>query len=119
MLKYLLSVLLINLLTSCSGQKCTEIPNSFNTYADAKQIITSYKFIFKDNANTSKSSWIRSAEYFSCDNKFGYLLFKTDRQEYIHQNVPIEIWKSFKQAASFGEYYNRNIKNRYRLELRQ
>jgi len=100
---------------SCKSQNCSLLPNEFASYNEAKKIIQKTKFNFTENLNTDKSSWIKSGEYFSCDLKFGFFLYKTDKETYIHQNVPIEIWNQLKQASSIGSYYNRNIKHKYRL----
>ncbi|MFN6115154.1 MAG: KTSC domain-containing protein [Flavobacteriales bacterium] len=32
-------------------------------------------------------------------------------------DVPLNVWQGFKEASSFGTYYNANIKRRYRLGL--
>jgi len=103
--------------TSCSGQDCSLINNDFDTYQNALKIIKSSDFKFSDDCNTSKSSWINDAEFFSCDKKTGYLLITTKSKTYIHKDVPIEKWYEFKKATSFGQYYNRNIKSRFRLVL--
>lgn len=75
----------------------------------------SVDFNFIDDLDTSGSSWIRSAKYYSCDNIVGYLIFTTDKKEYIHINVPLEVWQQFKEASSFGRFYNQNIKYKYQL----
>lgn len=113
------SIILTTTLLSCNGQDCSKLPQIFQTYQDAKQIISVTNFKIKENLNTFQSSWIRSAQFFSCDGEKGFMIFKTDRQEYIHQDLPIGIWNSFKRATSFGSFYNANIKNKYQLKLRQ
>jgi hypothetical protein len=99
------------------SQDCSQIPLSFSSYGQATSLVKSSTFKIKETLDTSKSSWIRGATYYSCDSKKGFLIIKTDDREYIHQNVPIEIWNSFKNASSFGSSYNANIKNKYRLVL--
>lgn len=112
--------LFLLLILSCSKEPqrisdCSEIKLPFNTYEDLITVVESSKFTIEDKADTSKSSWIRSAKYYSCDGKTGYLIYSTDKQNYIHQNIPIEVWNEFKNADSFGSYYNKNIKGKYRL----
>lgn len=53
----------------------------------------------------------------SCDGNTGYLELDTDDENYIHQDVPIEVWDDFKNAESLGGYYNQYIKHRYQLQL--
>lgn len=110
----LLLIILLTIVISCSSD-CSEIKLPFNTYEDLITVVESSKFTIEDKADTSKSSWIRSAKYYSCDGKTGYLIYSTDKQKYIHQNIPIEVWNEFKNADSFGSYYHKNIKGKYRL----
>ena len=99
------------------GQDCNKIPSSFRSYEQAVQIVKSSTFKIRESVNTSKSSWIRAASFYSCDSQKGFLIIRTDDREYIHQNVPIEVWRGFKNASSFGSYYSNNIRGRYRLIL--
>lgn len=89
----------------------------FRSYSDAVRTVENTNFKIEEKLNTSRSSWIRGASFYSCDGIVGYLIIGTDKQEYIHKNVPIEIWNGFKRAKSFGSYYNQYIKGRYRLNL--
>ncbi len=102
---------------SSLGQSCKNIPAHFNSYDEAVAFVKSATFQFKDDVNTSKSSWIRSASYYSCDGKTGYFIYSTDKQEYIHAGVPIEIWRGFKTADSFGSYYDHYIRKKYRFYI--
>ena len=105
------------ILLSCNSQDCETLPKSFKSYNNAVNTVEHASFNYKDGVNTSKSSWIRDADYYSCDNTVGFLIIETDSRSYIYQNVPISIWKEFKQASSFGRYYNSRIKGKYRLSL--
>lgn len=86
----------------CTGQDCSQMPSHFPSYDAATSFVKKAHFKFKDEVNTSKSSWIRSASFYSCDGKTGYFIFGTDRQEYIHAGMPIEIWKEFKNSKSIS-----------------
>jgi hypothetical protein len=106
------------LLTSCQSQPCERLPQRFESYDLAINLVKSSTFSLKDKANTTGSSWIKYATYFSCDGTTGYLIYKpVNGSEYIHSKVPVNIWEGFKNANSKGEYYNSRIKGRYRLEL--
>lgn len=105
------------LLCSCSGTDCNKLPATFSSFSEADKQIENSQFAFKDEVNTDKSSWIRGAKYFSCDNQTGFFIMTTDKQDYLYQNLPIDIWTGFKNASSFGQYYNSNIKHRYQLQL--
>ena len=111
-------ILLIGALQITCGQDCNKLSTSFTSYTQASQLIKSSTFKMHESVNTSKSSWVRGADYYSCDSKRGFLIIKTDGSEYIHQNVPIEIWREFKTASSFGSYYSNNIRGRYGISLK-
>ena len=107
------------LIYSCKSQNCRELPNEFINYVEAKELIQQTKFDITENLNADKSSWIKSGKYFSCDLKVGFFLYETDKETYIHQNVPVEIWNELKKASSIGSYYNRNIKYKYQLNIKK
>jgi hypothetical protein len=110
-------LILILFLTPCSGQDCSIIDDHFDTYENALKVIKSSDYKFSDDCNTSKSSWIYEADFYSCDGKTGYLIIETKSKNYIHNGVPIGMWNKFKNADSFGKYYNQNLKGRYQLNL--
>ena len=115
-MKFTNIIILFSLLFySCKSQNCSVLPNEFTNYAEAKELIQKTKFNLTENLNTDKSSWIKSGKYLSCDFKVGFFLYETEKETYIHQNVPIEIWNELKQASSIGSFYNRNIKHKYQL----
>jgi hypothetical protein len=90
----------------------------FESYAGAIQEVRETSFNFSDKIATPESSWIASAEYYSCDGKTGFFILVLDEgREYIHANVPKEIWENFRNASSKGEYYNAALKERYRLVI--
>jgi hypothetical protein len=115
----LYSILLILVLSSCKGggSDCQKLPLSFNSFDEAERQIKNSHFNLKNELNTKKSSWIRGAKYFSCDKQTGFFILETDKQDYLYQNLPLEVWTGFKNASSFGQYYNANIKNRYQYQL--
>ncbi|WP_377981306.1 KTSC domain-containing protein [Aquirufa esocilacus] len=117
-----MKILILNLLyfisiSSLGQQDCNKLQSNFNNFNEALSKIKSTKFIFTEKINTSKSSWIRSASYFSCDNKNGYFIIRTDKQIYIHKDLPIRVWNNFKNTNSYGSFYNLKIKNRYQLSV--
>lgn len=116
-MKYFFLTSLLIISNIAFSQSCNNIPSHFNSYEDAISFVKNATFQFSDKVNTSKSSWIRSAAYYSCDGKVGYFIYSTDSKEYIHSGVPIEIWREFKLADSFGSYYDHNIRKRYRFNL--
>lgn len=117
MKQLLLSFMLCFLMNfTVQSQSCKNLPDKFYSYREAINSIQSSTFKTSDELPYGKSSWIKSANYYSCDGYFGYLVYTTDKgKEYIHEKVPIKIWTEFKNAISSGSYYVNNIKGRYRL----
>jgi KTSC domain len=101
---------------SCNAQEC-KMPVHFASYEVAMNYVRHAGFKVSESVNTSKSSWVRSAEYYSCDGKTGFFILGTDKKEYIFKDVPREIWDGFKNAVSFGSYYNQYIRGRYFFKL--
>jgi hypothetical protein len=97
---------------------CGSLPKSYGSYSEAMANITRAKFQVVETVNTSKSSWITSAKYYSCDGRTGYFFLGTSKKKYIFDGLPIEKWRAFKVAGSFGEYYNQQIRNKYRYYLK-
>ncbi len=91
------------------------MPSNFNTYGEAVEAVENSSFKIEEEADTSKSSWIKSAKFYSCDGVSGYLIFSTDKHEYIHENLPVSMWEEFKNAESFGKFYNSHIKGAYQM----
>ena len=94
--------LLLQFSLSGLGQNCNSVPKHFSSYESAIAYIKKAEFKFKDEVNTSKSSWIRSASFYSCDGKTGYFIFGTDTKEYIHVGMPIDIWTELKMKLRLG-----------------
>jgi hypothetical protein len=111
---FLLVCLLIS--NQSKSQSCNNLPDKFYSYSEAINKIQNTSFEFTDKLPYGKSSWIMTANYYSCDSQFGYLVYSTKQgNRYIHENVPINVWYEFKNASSSGSYYGNYIKGRYRF----
>lgn len=117
MITTIVVILLSGLNAFCSAQDCKILPSSFPCYEVALKIVKAATFKVKETVDASRSSWIRGATFYSCDSRTGFLIIKTDDGEYIHQALPMEVWRGFKTAPSMGSYYQANIRNRYKLKL--
>jgi len=96
---------------------CQTLPSQFHTYEEAKDAVTNANFKITDHINTSKSSWITHASYYSCDVQTGYFLMGTTKKDYLFVGMPYDVWNEFKRAESFGKFYHQYIKGRYILYL--
>jgi hypothetical protein len=103
----------------CYHPPCDNIPSRFNSNEDAISFVKKAIFKREDKITAigNKDAWIRSAHYYSCNESDGYIIIKTDKGEYLYGGVPDSIWENFKDADSYGSYFNYNIKGRYSFEL--
>jgi hypothetical protein len=101
-----------------SQTDCNSLPVTYSSYSQALSSVKGAKFNFTDNANTSRSSFITSARYYSCDGKTGFLIIGLQGNDYIHKNLPKTLWLHFKQASSLGSFYDQYIRGRYALVLK-
>ncbi|MFV5695164.1 KTSC domain-containing protein [Flavobacterium sp. LB3P122] len=115
-MKKTIAFLIFTTIASC-GNNCAEVPNNFRNYDQAKEIVLSSNYKTTDKADVSGSSWITSANYFSCDGSSGFFVIETGNRTYIHQDMPYEVWENFKNADSKGSFYSGNIKGNYKLKL--
>ena len=101
---------------SCSQKaSCDQVSKQFETYDKAVEKIKSTYFKIEESLNTSKSSWIKNASYYSCDGQIGYFILETSEKEYLYANLPYQVWTEFKSAQSFGGFYNEKIRDKYNL----
>lgn len=79
---FFITLSLLVSITSCSQKKdCDQIAKQFETYDKAVEQIKSINFKIQETLNTSKSSWIKNASYYSCDGITGYFILKTSKKE--------------------------------------
>lgn len=89
----------------------------FATYDEAIDWVRNSSGLSCESTDTERSSWIHSAEYCSNGSGTGYAIFELRDREYIHAGVAESVWLEFTQATSLGQYYDYNIRGRYRLHL--
>ncbi len=53
--------------TVCGQKDCNKLKANSSSYSEAMSKIKCTKFTLTDNVNTSNSSWVRGASYYSCD----------------------------------------------------
>lgn len=92
-MRWILTLLLLSItILSCQSQDCNKLSESFTSYNQAISLVKKSSFEIQETANTSRSSWITSAKYYSCDGNAGYFIFTTNRgYEYIHKGVLIDV----------------------------
>lgn len=117
--KFLFLSLMLSLLslTGFCQSNCNNLPKHYNNYNEAIKIIKNAKFSIVDYVNTDRSSFIRGASYYSCDKNYGFMIVGIGNKQYLYNGVPYSVWQQFKQANSFGSFYDTYIKGRYRFAL--
>ena len=117
-------VLITLISLSCYSPDCNNLPNNFESYDQAINLVKGSKFKISESANipTSGSSWVKGAHYYSCHGQIGYLIIEIDRKTYIHANVPVALWQQFKNASSFCSIlwiqHKRKIPARFKWTLK-
>ena len=115
---FLIIVFSMLLHSSNTNGQCNNLPSNFSSYQQAIRTIQNTKFVLTDRLPSGKSSWIKTANYYSCNGTNGYMIYTTDKgRQYIHSGLPLNVWQAFKTASSSGSFYVRNMKNRYRFQL--
>ena len=92
--KKALLILLFTLLImpGYSQSNCESLNNyDFPSYEEAIKKINNTHFVFSETVNTSKSSWVRGASFYSCDKIVGYFILTTDKRSYVYKNRLIHI----------------------------
>lgn len=115
-LRFLLLVFPILSFLSCTAdaqQSCEELEEKYVDADGMVDLLDQTSFSISEQFNTSQSSWIKSASYYSCDGAKGYFVLRTYKKVYLYKDVPKDLWIRFKQADSLGSFYNRQIKGRY------
>ncbi|MBA3649841.1 MAG: KTSC domain-containing protein [Chitinophagales bacterium] len=51
------------------------------------------------------------------DGNYGFFILQTDKDDFLYSSMPYSVWTEFKNAESFGKYYNENIKYHYIFQL--
>jgi len=97
---------------------CNLLNLNVSSYNQAEALIKQAQFKIEEQQNMRSSGWIKRAEYYSCDGETGYLIIYLDRgKSYLHQNLPLSVWKAFVNASSYGSFYTKRIRGNYQFRL--
>ena len=114
-LTLLLALIFIGLYLNAEEDKCAQLSGNWKSDKEAISAIENTIFNTSETVHPEAPSWMNSAHFYSCDGEFGYLIVKSAKKTFVHQNVPVEVWKTLSGAKSIGGYYNFYIKNKYKL----
>lgn len=99
--------------TADAQQSCEQLEEKYVDADRMVRLLDQTSFSFSEEFDTSQSSWIKAASFYSCDGAKGYFVLRTSKKVYLYKDVPKDLWSRFKQADSLGSFYNRQIKGRY------
>lgn len=117
LLRFLLIIACLSFHRLSAQHPCASAAATYSSYELALSAVREANFNYSERLVTDQSSWIRLAEFYCCEAGNGFLVITTDKNEYIHQGVPLNIWEAFKAAPSRGGFYNQAIKGHYQLIL--
>jgi len=117
MKKIIVLLSVCSVLAACSQTDCSTMRTSFTSYEGAIDAIESTSFEIAENVTARFRDWMDEASYYFCDGSTGYFIYSTEGREYLYDGVPLNVWQGFKDADSFGSYYVRKIKGRYKMRL--
>ncbi|UBB90897.1 hypothetical protein J4771_06030 [Candidatus Kaistella beijingensis] len=115
-------IFLFGLLLLLGCKKSPQIPNEFNSYIEAKQIVRSADLSIQEEAETdgrSANNWIREAKYYANNKNSGYLIINMKGKDYIFDELPYNVWEKFKNEDDLGKAYHQMIKGKYNLKLKR
>ena len=73
--------------------------------------------LVEESVDTSKSSWIEHASFAKeAGADTGLLAVQIGGEKITYMDVPVSVWQDFKQAESFGRFYDEHIKGCYERE---
>ena len=85
-LKLLFIIILTNGFIACSnGPDCNNLDTNFTSYRQATELVRSASGFEVSEKERLNSTWMKSAEYYSCDGDLGYFIYtNTKGDSYIH-----------------------------------
>ena len=69
---FLLHIFISLFLIHGNAQNCRALPSDFQSYTEAVKYVKRSNLLTKETINTSNSSWIRAASFYSCDGRKGF-----------------------------------------------
>lgn len=93
---------------------CDKLPHSFKSAAAALVRIDSSTFRFRESIDLSRFRTPRSATYYSCDGKTGFLVVQeTTDSRVIYSDIPKTVWENFINSDDPFDFYAHHVKAIY------
>lgn len=111
----LISLVITGLYSNAQEENCSGQSENWKSEKKVLAGIENINFNTNETLQPDGKSWMISANFYSCDDQYGYLVVKSDNKTFVHHNVPISVWRSLKEAKSIGGFYNFYIKDYYKF----
>lgn len=112
-------ILTLTIPLGCRSPKSVKFPESHDdilpdmewfTYEETSNWIKNNPDFVHDVVDTSESKFIKSADYYYVNSKKGFLILNFSDRSYIIKDFPADLWKEFKKADNFEQFYNIKIR---------
>ena len=102
-----------NYLVGPQNTDCDSLDLSKANEAEAMDLIRKTKFRFDQHFDIRRNTGLQAGHFFSCDNKTGYLIIKSDGQNHLFVQVPMEIWEMMTSGGDPEGIFQEKIKSKY------
>lgn len=98
-----------------SNTNCHELPEMFTSQSQAINSIENATFRTRQTIKISRYQSPRSAVFYSCDGKTGYMIVDiNDKLREVYSNVPQEVWSQFINTNDPIGFYSANVKDKFK-----
>jgi len=96
-----------------SSLSCEELNPSFESLTEALDQITQSEYRFTESFTIRRKKGLKAGDYYSCDNKTGYIVLQINERQIIYFEVPKSEWKGLTQSNDPDNYIQTLIKPNY------
>ena len=108
-----------NFLVGPQKTDCDSLPALFTDHHQALKMIRGANFRFTQDFEIRRNTGFRGANFYSCDNRNGFLIVKVNDQSIIFPDVPKQIWDEFIGSNNMEGYYYKIKKDYTQLETQK
>ena len=86
-----------------------------NDFEGDLERITNTTWRYTQSMHLNRPYGFRSADFYSCDIKTGFLVLLIDKTKYIYQKVPVSLWEEFTKTNDPDTFIKDRIENKFTL----
>ena len=94
---------------------CHNIPESFKNLKEGEEILSNAIFRRSLRFHTTKQTGVMAGQYYSCDNKSGFLVLLFNKKKLIYGEFTSKAWDGLVNTNDPDGYYINKIKGKYPL----